>query len=162
FSAYVSPQIEGMLGYTPEEWLETPNLFWRVLHPDDVDRVRTEHRQGYESGGSFATQYRLVARGGRNVWVEDQVQVVHDAEGAPVRSKEVEDAVAESRPYTIEYRVIDRNAEIHYVVERGQAILGADGDRMLDGAIFDLTARRLAEDERMKLAAIVESTDDAI
>jgi two-component system sensor histidine kinase/response regulator len=247
FSAYVSPQIEDMLGYTPEEWLETANLFWRVLHPDDVDRVRTEHRQGYESGGSFATQYRLVARDGRTVWVEDQVQVVHDAESlpvqaqgflldithrkaaelalegneerfrtlvanvpgvifrcaidsdwtmeylseeieelvgyppsdfvennvrtfasiihpedAPVLAKEVEDAVAESRPYTIEYRVVDREGDIHYVVERGQAILGADGDRMLDGAIFDLTARRLAEDERMKLAAIVESTDDAI
>jgi PAS domain S-box-containing protein len=247
FSAYVSPQIEDMLGYTPEEWLETPNLFWRVLHPEDVDRVRTEHRQGYESGGAFATQYRLVARDGRTVWVEDQVQVVHDAEGAPVQAqgflldithrkaaelalgeneerfrtlvanvpgvifrcaidsdwtmeylseeieelvgyppsdfvennvrtfasiihpedapvlaKEVEDAVAESRPYTIEYRVVDREGDIHYVVERGQAIVGADGDRMLDGAIFDLTARRLAEDERMKLAAIVESTDDAI
>ena len=247
FSAYVSPQIEGMLGYTPDEWLETPNLFWRVLHPDDIDRVRTEHRQGYESGGSFATQYRLVARDGHTVWVEDQVQVVHDAEGvpvqaqgflldithrktaelalgeneerfrtlvanvpgvifrcaidsnwtmeylseeiqelvgyppsdfvennvrtfasiihpedAPVLAKEVEDAVAESRPYTIEYRVIDRRGDIHYVVERGQAILDADGDRMLDGAIFDLTARRLAEEERMKLAAIVESTDDAI
>ena len=38
----------------------------------------------------------------------------------------------------------------------------ADGRVRLDGAIFDVTDRRLGELERLKLAAIVESSDDAI
>jgi PAS domain S-box-containing protein len=48
------------------------------------------------------------------------------------------------------------------VVERGQAILGRDGETKLDGAIFDVTQRQTAENERLKLASIVESSDEAI
>jgi PAS domain S-box-containing protein len=247
FSAYVSPQIEGLLGYTPDEWLATPNLFWRVVHPDDVERVRTEHRVGYATGRAFSSQYRLVARDGRVVWVEDQIIVVTDAEGQPVQAQgflldvthrkaaeaalgeseerlrtlvanvpgiifrcaidedwtmeflsdeveevvgypasdfirnkvrtfnsvivpedavvlaaEVDEAVREDRPYTIEYRVVHRDGSVRHVVERGQAILGRDGEYKLDGAIFDMTERKRAEDARLKLGAIVESVPDAI
>jgi PAS domain S-box-containing protein len=247
FSAYVSPQIDGLLGYSPDEWLATPNLFWRVVHPDDLERVRAEHHTGYAKGQPFSTQYRLIARDGRVVWVEDQVIVVADAAGAPVQaqgflldithrkatevalseseerfrtlvanvpgvifrcsidndwtmeflSDEIEElvgypasdfiannvrtyasvihpddatrlaaevgaAVLEDRPYTIEYRTLHRDGSIGHVVERGQAILGRDGERKLDGAVFDLTERWTAENERLKLAAIVESSDDAI
>ncbi len=246
FSAYVSPQIEELLGYTAEEWLETPNLFWRVVHPEDLERVRTEHVAGYNAGGSFSTQYRLLARDGRTVWVEDEVMIVHDSEDKPLQAQgflldittrkraesavaeseerfrtlvanvpgvifrcaidvdwtmsylsdeieelagypssdfianqvrtfgsiihpedagavagEIERAVAEERPYTIEYRVIHRDGQIKHVVERGQAVVTPEG-RMLDGAIFDLTDRNLAEEARLKLAAIVESAPDAI
>jgi len=246
FSAYVSPQIEELVGYTPEEWLETPNLFWRVVHPDDLERVRREHVTGYEAGGSFSTQYRLIARDGRTVWVEDEVMIVRDSEGKPVQAQgflldittrkraesavaeseerfrslvshipgvifrcaidadwtmsflsdeieelagypssdfianevrtfssiihpedagplaaEVERAVHEERPYTIEYRVVHRDGQIKHVIERGQAVLTPEGP-MLDGAIFDLTDRKLAEEARLKLASIVESAPDAI
>jgi PAS domain S-box-containing protein len=246
FSAYVSPQIEELLGYTAEEWLETPNLFWRVVHPEDLERVRTEHVAGYNAGGSFSTQYRLLARDGRTVWVDDEVMIVHDSEGKPLQAQgflldittrkraesavaeseerfrtlvanvpgvifrcaidadwtmsylsdeieelagysssdfianqvrtfgsiihpedagavagEIERAVAKERPYTIEYRVIHRDGQIKHVVERGQAVVTPEG-RMLDGAIFDLTDRNLAEEARLKLAAIVESAPDAI
>ena len=57
---YVSPQIEAVYGYTPEEWLETPNLFWRVLHPDDVERVRAVRDILGEDGP--AADYRAVSR----------------------------------------------------------------------------------------------------
>ena len=87
FSEYVSPQIEQLLGYAPDEWLATPNLFWRVIHPEDAERVRVEHRGGYDAGESFSTQYRLLARDGSVVWVEDRVLVVTDAEGKPVRAQ---------------------------------------------------------------------------
>ena len=30
---YVSPQIETMLGYSPEEWLSDPHFFGKVIHP---------------------------------------------------------------------------------------------------------------------------------
>jgi PAS domain S-box-containing protein len=58
--------------------------------------------------------------------------------------------------------MVHRDGGIRNVVERGQAVLGRDGQSKLDGAIFDLTERWQAESERMKLAAIVESSDDAI
>src|SRR5262249_58155738 len=35
---YVSPQIEQMFGYTAEEWLSNPILWYDRLHPDDKNR----------------------------------------------------------------------------------------------------------------------------
>jgi PAS domain S-box-containing protein len=74
----------------------------------------------------------------------------------------VEEAVAARRAYTTEYRIVTREGLIRWVLERGQAVTESDGHRVLDGAIFDLTERKAASDEVAKLAAIVESSDDAI
>ena len=35
---YISPQIEAMLGYTPQDWYADPGLWGRLVHPDDADR----------------------------------------------------------------------------------------------------------------------------
>ena len=36
---YVSPQLEEILGYSPEEWIANPDLWSELLHPDDRDRA---------------------------------------------------------------------------------------------------------------------------
>ncbi len=36
---YVSPQIEEILGYSPEEWMADPGLWARQLHPEDRERA---------------------------------------------------------------------------------------------------------------------------
>ena len=40
---YVSPQIEAMVGYPPEQWIENPSLFVELLHPEDRERVLAAH-----------------------------------------------------------------------------------------------------------------------
>ena len=47
---YVSPQIEVMLGFTQEEWLGDPFLWYRQLHPDDRQRWGTEFARTCASG----------------------------------------------------------------------------------------------------------------
>ena len=34
-TTYVSPQIEAILGYTAQEYIDDPQLWERILHPDD-------------------------------------------------------------------------------------------------------------------------------
>jgi PAS domain-containing protein len=46
---YVSPQIESMLGFTPEEWCRDPGLWARRLHPDDAPWVLSEET-GFADG----------------------------------------------------------------------------------------------------------------
>jgi len=36
---YVSPQIEEILGYTPEEYRADPDIWAKRIHPEDYDRV---------------------------------------------------------------------------------------------------------------------------
>jgi PAS domain S-box-containing protein len=80
----------------------------------------------------------------------------------PDDASRVEEAVGDGAPYSVEYRVVHADGGIRWVFERGQAVRDARGGVWLDGAIFDITEQRAVEEERLKLAAIVESSDDAI
>ncbi|MBA3291311.1 MAG: EAL domain-containing protein, partial [Actinobacteria bacterium] len=81
---YVSPQIEGLLGYTPEEWLADPKLWWERIHPDDRDQVLADEEAILVSAGtkSEAAQYRMVTRDGRTIWVSDDASVIKNGSGA--------------------------------------------------------------------------------
>ncbi len=81
---YVSPQIEGMLGFSAEEWLGNPFLWFNQIHPDDRDRWNREFTAGCISGGPFRSEFRALARNGETVWIRGEGRVVRDAMGLPV------------------------------------------------------------------------------
>jgi len=39
---YVSPQIEVVLGWTPDEWVATPTLYAGSIHEEDRERILVE------------------------------------------------------------------------------------------------------------------------
>src|SRR5205085_8475454 len=47
---YVSPRIESILGYPPEDWTADPSLWYRRLHPDDRDEAMAQEREARETG----------------------------------------------------------------------------------------------------------------
>jgi PAS domain S-box-containing protein len=81
---YVSPQVETLLGYSPSEWTSQPDLFTKLLHPDDRDRVRATTGENGREGKPSSDEYRLVARDGRIVWVREETTTVKDSGGDPV------------------------------------------------------------------------------
>ena len=106
-SIYISPQAEELFGYPPEDWLDDRELFPKLLHPDDRDRVLADHERVFAAGeSSWSFEYRLIARDGRTVWVRDQAVVVSDETGTPLyvqgfqiditERREVEDALRRS------------------------------------------------------------------
>jgi PAS domain S-box-containing protein len=80
---YMSSRVEALLGYTAEEWQADPELWPKLLHPDDRRRVLAEHRHTNATHEPFRMEYRLVSRDGRTVWVYDDAQVVRDDAGRP-------------------------------------------------------------------------------
>jgi PAS domain S-box-containing protein len=80
---FVSPQIEALTGYTPEEWLERPNLWLESLHPDDRGRVLDEEKRhkALPRGTQWTHEYRLVRRDGGVVWVRDRALLVQVEDG---------------------------------------------------------------------------------
>jgi two-component system cell cycle sensor histidine kinase/response regulator CckA len=77
-SLYASPQIERLLGYPEQEWLDDPALFVKLLHPDDADRVLAEHANTRATEEPLDTTYRLIAKNGDIVWVEDHGVIVKE------------------------------------------------------------------------------------
>jgi signal transduction histidine kinase len=65
-------------------------------------------------------------------------------------------AVHARRPFNLEYRIVRRDGEVRWVLERGQARDGGDGRLRLHGAIFDITVRRAAE-QALREREIVEA-----
>ncbi|MEX2048173.1 MAG: PAS domain S-box protein [Gemmatimonadota bacterium] len=80
---YTSPQIEPLLGYSPEEWQSDPELFVKLLHPEDRERVLGEVGRINATGERYVSEYRLVARDGHVVWFRDAAVVLDDGSGQP-------------------------------------------------------------------------------
>ncbi len=81
-TGYISPQLESLLGYTPEEWLSDPDLWWKVVHPDDRQWVIDAMIEKDETGKDLDITHRLVARDGRVLWFQNQSRTVF-GEGKP-------------------------------------------------------------------------------
>ena len=84
---YVSPQIENMLGYTPEEWLASADLWWDRLHPEDRARVEEEEVAAAASARpdeaiTSTTTYRMAHRDGSWRWVRDDAMALVEADGS--------------------------------------------------------------------------------
>jgi diguanylate cyclase (GGDEF)-like protein/PAS domain S-box-containing protein len=78
---YTSPQVESMLGYSPDEWASDSDLFVSVLHPDDRERVLAAHARTHATGEPLHLEYRLLTRDARVVWVRDEALVLPSLEG---------------------------------------------------------------------------------
>jgi PAS domain S-box-containing protein len=80
---YVSAQVERLLGYSPADWQAQPELFSKLLHPEDRERVLAELERGSTDGVPSTSEYRLIARDGRVVWIREEATPVKDEAGEP-------------------------------------------------------------------------------
>ncbi len=80
---YISPQIESLLGYTPEEWLNDPETLINIVHPDDRKLFLEEDVRTDTSGEPFVVEYRAFTRDGRMIWIHDEAVLVNDPDGQP-------------------------------------------------------------------------------
>jgi len=75
---YISPQIEQMLGYPLSDWLDESELWLRILHPEDRDRLVAADENARKHKLTLSEEYRLLHRDGRVVWVSERAAVVPD------------------------------------------------------------------------------------
>ena len=81
---YVSPQIEQILGVTPEAYRTQPELWLNMVHPDDRSTVEAESEAFIAGVGGDLADYRMVRPDGRVVWVRDRAYAERDQSGRVV------------------------------------------------------------------------------
>jgi len=118
---YVNPQVEALLGYTRWEWLDQPDIWMELLHPDDREPTLAAHDLHNETGEPWNREYRLIASDGSVVWFRDVATLVRDEDGRPLFWQGVQlDITAQKRAEAIlrasrddlEMRAAERAAEL--------------------------------------------------
>jgi PAS domain S-box-containing protein len=175
---YRSPQIEPMLGYSTDEWLRDPDLFPKLLHPEDRDRVMAEVERADAAGEPFAAEFRMVARDGRVVWVHDEHATIRDAAGRPTyvqgymvdvtERKEAEEGLrsaevhyrtlVEQLPLAVYIDALDEVSSALYMSPQIESMLGYPVQQWLDDR--ELFAKLLHPEDRERVLARVAETQE--
>jgi diguanylate cyclase (GGDEF)-like protein/PAS domain S-box-containing protein len=123
---YVSPQIEGLLGFPAQRWLDDPELWERQLHPDDRERVLAEAHRAHTAEVPFEAEYRVVAADGTVRWLWERDAIVRDDDGRPAASHGV--IVDVSQLKAAESRLHDAESALRVERDRAERYLDVAGD----------------------------------
>ena len=77
---YISPTFE-RFGYPMSDWFTQPDIWDRIIHPDDRVSILDATRQAMKKGESIDFDYRIVYRDGSIHWVRDRSCFIKDASG---------------------------------------------------------------------------------
>lgn len=78
---YISPQVHGILGFTPSDFAKRPSLWIKQIHKDDKKKVLFKRNKSIKNKISFRSEYRIWTREGTLKWVRDEASVVRDNTG---------------------------------------------------------------------------------
>jgi PAS domain S-box-containing protein len=79
---YISPKVEGVLGYTKEEICAAGATFRSgLIHPEDFGRVNRGYQALFSDRRPFDEEYRIRRRDGTWIWIHDRAADVHEEDG---------------------------------------------------------------------------------
>jgi PAS domain S-box-containing protein len=119
--SYVGPQVESLMGYPREDWVADPRFWYEHILAEDRERVLRDQAHSRETGEPFASEYRMVGRDGRILWLRDEAQVLPDEDGTGssiqgvmvdiTESKRAKEAI-ERLNEELEQRVAERTTDL--------------------------------------------------
>jgi diguanylate cyclase (GGDEF)-like protein/PAS domain S-box-containing protein len=148
---------EGPRGYTASEEqyrslvASIPDAVWKVDREGSLTFMspQGENILGY----SMAELYQQRA----SIWINS----IHIDDRQRVKQA-LEALFDDGRPYDIEFRAQRKNGEWFWAHDRAVATHDKNGIRVATGLLSDITERKKAEEGLLRLASIVEFSEDAI
>ncbi len=81
---YLNPAAEKIYGRSITEFFDDPDLWIKVVHPDDQKRVQAA-TQALDKKKSRKLEYRIIRPDGRVRWIQDRYRVICDPMGQSIR-----------------------------------------------------------------------------
>jgi len=97
---YLSPVAQVVYGRSVEEFYENPNLWFDIVHPEDVAGVHTLMARLPEAG-TIRHEYRILWPTGEVRWIEDRATAVFNAHGKLLRLDGVASDITERKRYEL-------------------------------------------------------------
>ncbi|HSN30252.1 MAG TPA: ATP-binding protein [Kofleriaceae bacterium] len=177
-ATFIGENVRGLLGYDPEDFLRDENLWWSLVYPEDLERVRVEVGAFLADGGPerCAMEYRVCHKNGTYRWIRDEVVARRDECGS-VREivgcwldiharREMEEALRRSeasfRTLTEHLPIgvlVHREGQIQYANRATAALLDyPDPSALLGRSLFELAAPSVHETIRRRVEAFRTAT----
>lgn len=162
---FLNQAAQQIYGRPRSEFIENPNLWAEVIHPED--RIRVEaHLRELVDRGQIEQQYRILRPDGEIRWLQDRARIIYDSDGQPARvggiaaditeqrkieralrdSEAVYHSLVESLPVNVLRK--DRDGKIVFANQQFCETVGFALDELLGKTDFDLFPRELAEKYR--------------
>jgi PAS domain S-box-containing protein len=138
---YVSPQVEQALGYPRDEWLDQPDIWMELLHPDDREQTLAAHDAANETGQPWSREYRLIASDGRAVWFRDVATLVRDRDGRALHWQGVQFDITELKRAEDELRWARDDLELRILLRTHEL---EEANEMM---ALEIAERRRVEEE---------------
>ena len=149
---YVSSRINA-LGFSPQQWLDDPNILLSKIHPEDRAYALEEREKSRATGAPLRCEYRLLSHDETTLWFRDEASVVKDESGRSLflqgilvditESKQAEAELRQHR-YRLEELVAKRTDELAKVNEELRR---------------DIAERKLIEEELIKAKTEAEKAN---
>ncbi len=79
---YVSPSCKRITGYSVDEFINDPELFIRIAHPDDREMVEQHYDDAIEGKlNNISFDFRIITRQGNEKWIAHSCYSVYNARG---------------------------------------------------------------------------------
>ncbi len=95
---YMNQAAEKIYGRTIKEFLNNPNLWAELIHPEDYEKLQTFF-QTLPLIESKDIEYRIVRPDGEIRWLRDRARIIYDASGTPVRIDGLATDITEHKGY---------------------------------------------------------------
>ncbi|GEM_PF-2455843 len=119
-----------ILGINPENFKRSPQEFYSIVHPDDLDKVKQEMSEAIVNGELYEPEYRVIWPDGTLHYIASRGKVHYDPVGRPekitgviwdiTRSRQAEESLSLQRKFT---ETVLENIEAGVVVCNGKGEL---------------------------------------
>ena len=111
---FVNRAVERIYGHPLADFLENPNLWIEVIHPDDRQGVKKNLRE-LLTRRQVEQRYRIIRPDGEVRWLQDRANVIYDGEGNPLRVGGIASDITDQRQ--VEKALRESEAVYHSLVE---------------------------------------------
>ena len=153
---YVGPTAREIFGREAQDFLNDPQLWINVVHPDDRQAMLQAWHALVAEGRPFDVEYRVLRPDGAERWISDRGHVVRNAEGRPERIDGVTRDITEQVGHR---RRIERLSRIRELLGTLNAAIVRIRER---GALFDEFCRIAVARGGFVLARILEIAEGRV